>query len=100
MIGRNSAYQFRYIAYAAAHGLSPEAMFRHDRKRRPSAPGLGFVCWMGEQWSTWDRDHNPYGPRHSVVENEAFEAWLRSWCFLRQMGKAAKRRREINLISA
>jgi hypothetical protein len=89
------AYQFRYLAYAAAHGLSPAAMFRHDRRRRPSAPGLGFVLWMGEQRSAWEREHERAMRTHlhsSLVHSRtndeaAFDSWLRATCFLRQMGK-------------
>lgn len=86
-------YQFRYRAYAAAHGLSPSAMCRHDRKRHPCAPGLGFVLWMGEQWSEWEREHQRARRTrlhaslvHQRANDEgAFDRWLRSFCFLRRI---------------
>lgn len=35
----------RYVAYANAHGKTPEAMLEADRATWPSAPMTGFLCW-------------------------------------------------------
>jgi hypothetical protein len=66
----SNSYPFRYRAYAAAHGLSLEAMFRHDSKRHPCAPGLGFVLWMGERWSEFDREHKRVGVPRGLWKKE------------------------------
>jgi hypothetical protein len=81
-----NAYRFRYRAYAAAHGLSPAAMLRHDRKRHLCASGLGFILWMGERWAEWGREHKRVRP-YLPADHTSFDAWLRSWCFVRRIGR-------------
>lgn len=46
-------YQHRYVQYARAHGLDPDAMLERDRKAWPGGCMTGFIVWIGEQWRAW-----------------------------------------------
>lgn len=51
-------YQFRYLAYAAAHSKEPDEMMEHDHKRWPGGCMTGFILWISEQWRAW-KDAQP-----------------------------------------
>lgn len=38
-----------YVAYAKAHGRSPEAMLAHDRERWPGGAMAGFMIWNSKR---------------------------------------------------
>lgn len=47
----------RYVAYAKAHGRTPEEMRAHDEEAWPGGRMAGFILWMNEQWERWRREH-------------------------------------------
>ena len=48
----------RYVAYARAHGRTPEEMRAHDEKAWPGGRACGFILWMSEQWARWRRERS------------------------------------------
>ena len=66
----------RYLAYASAHGKTPEAMLDADTAYR-SSDKIGFKPWIRWAWQTWDAMHN-CGPTHCRTDQEEheFTAWL------------------------
>lgn len=75
-----SAYQPYFVAYAAAHGVTPEAMAaRTDRCRN-----VDFMCWIRDQWTAFradrpelfTRDARSSEYRKLPGAHEAFRAWL------------------------
>lgn len=67
----------RYLAYAAAHGKTPEAMLDADTEQWPGGRMTGFALWIRWAWRSWDSLHG-HGPDHVRSDNEqaAFTAWL------------------------
>lgn len=61
----------RYVAYARAHGRTPEAMRTHDRTRWPGGIMAGYIVWIGEQWRRWHAA-NP----GALPDHESFDAML------------------------
>ncbi len=66
-----------YLAYAAASGLSPEAMLLYDAERFPGGKMCGFIGWMRQRWQEWDA-LNKHGKNHVRFSDEykKFESWL------------------------
>lgn len=73
------AYQPRYVAYAKAHGKTPDGMMAHDDKRWPGGCMTGFILWMAEKTGQYAR---ATGRRRGNIELEAeirttkFDQWL------------------------
>jgi hypothetical protein len=66
----------RFVAYATAHGRSPEDMLAHDRQAHPGASMMEFSIWVQQQWR---RFRESQGRRHDdrIGDNQdAFTAWL------------------------
>ncbi len=67
-----------YLTYAAASGLSPEAMLHYDSERFPGGKMCGFIIWMSQRWQEWDalnkhrRDHVRFPEEHT-----RFGEWLK-----------------------
>jgi hypothetical protein len=67
----------RFVAYARAHGKSPEAMLEADRETWSGGKMAGFMLWMSERWREW-RSINRRG-RDDVLSNEdhaSFDAFI------------------------
>lgn len=45
----------RYVAYAAAHGRTPEAMRAHDEQAWPGGRMAGFMLWISANWQRWKK---------------------------------------------
>jgi hypothetical protein len=60
------------VAYAAAHGATPEAMLERARGHHGA-----FTAWIRRRWAEWDTLHG-HGPKHGRNEQEyaAFGVWL------------------------
>ena len=43
----------RFVAYASAHGRTPEAMLEHDTEAWPGGKMCGFILWIKSAWSEW-----------------------------------------------
>lgn len=74
----------RYLAYAAAHGLDPEAQIVADRQRWPGGSMCGFILWIGERWREWALETGHPRARIgadaylSPEDHASFDAWLQS----------------------
>lgn len=66
----------RYLAYCAAHGLSPDGMMEHDRAKWPGGVMCGFILWMNEQWPAWKKAAGWRGSLLSEKDHASFDAWL------------------------
>lgn len=84
---QEGAWNPYFVAYAAAHGCTPEAM-----RARPRWTG-GFMGWISRRWSDW---HARQGRTHvaavmavNEAERAAFEAWLPLGAWLANRAEAA-----------
>lgn len=73
----------RYLAYAAAHNETPEAMIARDRRAHPGGCMAGFIVWTSARWSEWRAETGYRGPI-GAAEEERFDRWLarraRAYC--------------------
>ena len=67
----------RYIAYARAHGETPEGMLEADRVTWPGGSMTGFTIWIDGKWREWCAA-NPSRSRSALTaaDHAAFDAWL------------------------
>lgn len=76
-----TTYQSRYVAYAAAHARTPEAMLTYDAERYPGGRMTGFIVWISDHWQRWDKLHQRgRDPVRTTEEHTAFDAWLTTQC--------------------
>ena len=70
-------YQPRYIAYAAAHGMSPEQMLAADAQRYVGGKMAGFLIWMNQQWHAWAKANgrDRHAPK-TAADHASFDAFL------------------------
>lgn len=70
-------YQPRYIAYAAAHGMSPEQMLAADAVRYVGGKMAGFMIWTSQQWRAWAKasGRDSRAPK-SAADHASFDAFL------------------------
>lgn len=47
------AWNLRYVAYAAAHGRTPDDMLAHDFDRWPGGRMTGYILWINQAWCCW-----------------------------------------------
>lgn len=68
---KNAAWNPHYLAYANAHGCTPEDQFARDE----SATGnqLAFVLWIASAWRQW----RALRARDRYERAEDFAAWVR-----------------------
>jgi hypothetical protein len=66
------------VAYAAAHGATPEAM--RERTRDQRCRNIDFMAWIGARWAEWFASQGrPYRPGFtslSETDRAAFGVWL------------------------
>lgn len=70
----------RYVAYARAHGCSPEDMLKLDEEHYPGGRMAGFITWVSERWADWRVANDR--PRDAILSSEdhaSFDAWLESF---------------------
>jgi hypothetical protein len=68
----------RYVAYAAAHGETPDGMLATDRERWKGGNMTGFTIWIDGKWREWCAAN--FRPRSALTDADhvAFDAWLLS----------------------
>ena len=70
-----AAAQPRYVAYAAAHGRTPDAQLAADRQAYPGGRMAGFIVWVSQQLRAWRQIAKHVGPL-LPEHHAAFDAWL------------------------
>lgn len=72
----------RYVAYATAHGCTPEEMRAVDEERFPGGRTAGFLIWMSQRWQEWAKLRGyrlPASGQRTVLSDADyadFDAWL------------------------
>lgn len=69
-----AAYQPRYVAYARAHGRSPEVQAAQDRVEHPGGCMVGYILWIGDRWREY-RSAAGWRPG-APADHAGFDAWL------------------------
>ena len=66
----------RYVAYAKAHGKTPEAMLRADKFERPCGCMVGFLEWNSQKLREFRvaRPEAFFGT--TLSDHAAYDAWL------------------------
>ena len=67
----------RYVAYAKAHGKTPDEMMSHDAKVWPGGVMCGFTIWISQQKVLF-YNSNPecFLDPYTIYDQEAWTAWL------------------------
>lgn len=68
-------YQSRYVAYARAHDMAPEAMDAHDNERFPGGCMAGYITWINDRWREWEALTGRRQP-YTDADHDSFDAWL------------------------
>lgn len=68
------AWNQRYVAYAQAHGRSPEAMLEHDGEQWPGGKMCGFMIWVSQRKQEWMQLHGRKGDL-GLVSDEDHESF-------------------------
>lgn len=73
----NKDWNPRYLAYARAHGRTPEEMVAYDDQRREAGTiDGGFVVWISERWREWAALRGIHPSQSYAHHHAAFDAWL------------------------
>jgi hypothetical protein len=56
-VKQQQPWQPRYVLFAQAHGHTPEQQMLADDKAWPGGIMTGFICWIGERWREFCREH-------------------------------------------
>jgi len=82
----------RYVAYAKAHGKTPDAMMEHDRDAWPGGCMCGFILWMSEQeMAFWKACPSAFLNRYTICDQDAWTAFLQSVANCEECCKTCKR---------
>lgn len=63
----------RYVAYAAAAGMTPEQRLATDKATWPVGCMTGFILWNMERWREWGTTGTS---TKSPDDHRRFDAWL------------------------
>jgi hypothetical protein len=74
-------WQPRYVLFAQANGHTPEQQMDADDEAWPGGIMTGFICWIGEQWRGFCREHGSRNVddarlKYGDVIDEMFDQWL------------------------
>lgn len=72
-----TVYSFRFLAYCASSGRTPEQQLDHDRMMYPGGCMSGYTLWISGLWLEYHR-RNPLTKRHSQTDEDhrAFDLML------------------------
>jgi len=66
-----------FVAYARAHGNTPDEQLATDRVEWPGGIMAGYMLWISDRWSEWNAEKgHPDGQPHSLAQHAAFDEWL------------------------
>lgn len=66
----------RYVAYARAHGNTPEYQSALDRERYPGGRMAGYLVWVSANWREWHADTGRGPLPLTAADHAEFDAWL------------------------
>jgi hypothetical protein len=66
----------RYVVYARAHGLTPEAMRDHDREAWPGGRAAGFILWFSRMREEAKVEIPKAFFDGRICDHAAFDGWL------------------------
>jgi hypothetical protein len=70
-------YAYRFRAYAASQGLTPEKALERDALEYPGGKMAGYINWTDQKWRAWLAQSNRT-IRYvlSPADHEAFDAFI------------------------
>lgn len=71
-----TTYNPRYVAYAAAHGKTPEEMLACDAEKWPGGKMCGFTLWTQGKWILYAKRHDLNREFLTEEDHLNFTAWL------------------------
>lgn len=70
----------RYVAYARAHGRTPEAQLRQDRRDWPGGSMCGYVLWNTSHLRDFSFINRnafcPSGSGVTLIDHDAYDQYL------------------------
>ena len=63
----------RFVAYAEAHGRTPEAQLAHDEQAWPGGKMAGYTLWLTKQW---DRFVDTIGKAPTGMTEAEWRSWV------------------------
>ena len=68
----------KYVAYAKAHGRTPEEMMQHDAEAYPGGCMTGFILWMSEMKKEfWKASPQSFCvDQHGIWDTKAWHAFI------------------------
>ena len=69
----------RYVAYAQAHGHTPDEQMTSDEKAWPGGVMCGFMIWMSQQKELFYKAHAECFLDHwTISDQKAWTTWLQT----------------------
>lgn len=73
-------YNQHYIAYAQAHGKTPDDMMGYDVATWPGGCMCGFLLWISSRKQEfWDEQPQAFVDRYTIHDHNAWTVFLQSY---------------------